>query len=124
MKQESFTTLIIKPSEGMFLTQAGEVDILDRVFATKVAIGKEDSPDNWREITAEEADILKAEQKEAEKQFREEREKRLASSYIERMPDNIENVDDPESNPEEDSLNEELDTPPQSQTLEEKGGES
>ena len=56
MVQESFTTVVLKASDGFFLTQTEEVDIKERIIATVVALGKYDDPQNWREITKEEAE--------------------------------------------------------------------
>ena len=56
MVQESFTTVVLKASDGFFLTQTEEVDIKERIIATVVALGKYDAPQNWREIPKEEAE--------------------------------------------------------------------
>lgn len=56
MKQETFTTIIIEAEEGKYLTQASsDTPIAQRVCATKIALGRNDSPENWVEITAEQA---------------------------------------------------------------------
>lgn len=56
MNTEQFITTILTPSEGYFyLTQKDNtIDIKDRIIATKLALGKNDNPDNWIEITQEE----------------------------------------------------------------------
>lgn len=64
MTQENFTTVILKADEGMFLTQKGEPE--RRSIAGTVYLGRGDSPDNWVEITAEEAERYKAEEGQAE----------------------------------------------------------
>lgn len=51
----------LTPSEGMWLTQVGEID--SRVFSEQVILGVNDSPENWREATETE----KLEWEEAEK---------------------------------------------------------
>ncbi len=56
MTQEQFTTIILQPEEGKYLTQVADVDIIDRVVAKRVALGACDSPSNWREISMEEGD--------------------------------------------------------------------
>ena len=62
-------TKVIRPSEGYYLTQVDEeVSITDRMVATVIAIGKNDSPDNYKEITQEEADAIRAEQAAAREQ--------------------------------------------------------
>lgn len=53
--------------EGMFLTQAKDVPLYERVFTPKLVLGTECNSDDWREITAEEMRVLKAQkQKDAE----------------------------------------------------------
>lgn len=56
MISESFTTIVLKASEDHFLTQVENVEPIDRIIATVVALGRYDAPENWREITKEEAD--------------------------------------------------------------------
>lgn len=68
MTQTSFTTRVITPENGFVLTQAGDVDIKDRIFSDKVFLGINDAPENWKEITEAEAEALKAEQEEANKE--------------------------------------------------------
>lgn len=63
MKSESFTTIIIEAEPGFVLTQSdNNVALCDRILATKLALGKFDSPDNYIEITQEEADEIKRNQ--------------------------------------------------------------
>lgn len=64
MKTSNFTVQVLQPSEGMLLTQSADIDLKNRVFSKKVFLSVNDSPDNWKEITTEEAGELKA-QKEA-----------------------------------------------------------
>ena len=59
MKQKEFTTIILEAEEGKYLTQVANVPISERSVVTKVAIGKNDSPDNWREIGIIEAEEYK-----------------------------------------------------------------
>lgn len=65
MKQESFTTIILRAEEGKYLTQAYDVDISERVIGPEIALGRNDSPKNWKEITKEEADKIKEEKETA-----------------------------------------------------------
>lgn len=59
MKQTSFTTVSLIADENMFLTQADvNVNIEERVLAKRVDLGKYDSVENWREISAEEAEEI------------------------------------------------------------------
>lgn len=46
------------------LTQANEVDPMERVAATVVYIGAGDSPDNWVEIPARQGELIKQAQME------------------------------------------------------------
>lgn len=56
MKSEDITLRSIKADEGMVLTN-GET------FSTLVYLGIHDSPDNWHEVTEEEAERMKADLK-------------------------------------------------------------
>lgn len=69
MKSTEYTTTILTAENGMYLTQSADVDILSREIAATVALGRNDSADNWKEITKAEADAyIEARQKaEAEK---------------------------------------------------------
>lgn len=71
MTQESFTTIILKPAEGHYLTNAGEVDIKQRVICSTIALGRNDKAENYVEIDEETAEAYKEAQKKA---FEEERE--------------------------------------------------
>jgi hypothetical protein len=63
MIQEEFKVRVIKPTEGHLLTQANDdVEIQNRVFSDKVFLAVTDSVENWKEISIEEADAIKAEQ--------------------------------------------------------------
>lgn len=54
---------ILRPSEGHYLTQASdEVDVKDRVFLKVLVLALTDSPENWKEISIEEANVIKEEQ--------------------------------------------------------------
>lgn len=66
MKQNTFTTQILTAEDNHYLTQADDnVEILQRIVADTVALGKYDSPENWKEITKEEADEILRQQEEA-----------------------------------------------------------
>ena len=74
MKSEQFTTTILEAEEGHFLTQAKDVDIKDRIIASKIALGKYDSAENWKEISSEEAETYRglieaAQEKDINKDF-------------------------------------------------------
>lgn len=63
MTTSNFTTVILKPEEGKYLTQKNDVEIQNRLLATTIALGKFDSADNYIEISGEEAEAYRAEQK-------------------------------------------------------------
>lgn len=60
MKNSSVTVQIIEPDDGMWLTQAEDVEILARLFSKKVYLAVNDSEDNWREITQAEYEQYQA----------------------------------------------------------------
>lgn len=69
MKTNEYKTTIITAADGKYITNADDnVDIKDRLIATSIALGKFDSVDNYKEITKEEADELKAAQEKAQKE--------------------------------------------------------
>ena len=62
MIQEEIKVRVLIPSVGYMLTQAFDVEITNRVVSEKVYLAVTDEPSNWKEITIEEADAIKAEQ--------------------------------------------------------------
>lgn len=69
MKQTNFTTIILEADNNKYLTQTSEnININERIVASKVAIGSKDSADNWKEITEEEANEIKQAKEEAIKE--------------------------------------------------------
>ena len=74
MVTSSYTTIVLTAAEGCYLTQAYCDDIRAAIITERVYLANTDSPDNWREITAEQADDIKAEQ---ERLLKEEEEKML-----------------------------------------------
>ncbi|GEM_PF-1317778 len=59
----------LTPAAGCFLTQAGDVPAQERVVSEKVYLAVNDAPENWREITAAEAEaIINAQQQNADDQ--------------------------------------------------------
>ena len=62
MIQEEIKVRVLIPSVGYMLTQAFEVEIQNRVVSEKVYLAVTDEPSNWKDITKEEADAIKAEQ--------------------------------------------------------------
>lgn len=68
MKTEQFTTTVITASEGYCLTQAADLEMAERVIVKKVALGRHDSPDNWKEIPRAEGEAILAAKREAEQE--------------------------------------------------------
>lgn len=63
MKQTKGTPKILTADEGMKLTQADESTTLsDRIVTQRVYLAVNDSADNWKEITAAEAEAIVAAQ--------------------------------------------------------------
>lgn len=59
MNIENYNTVrILVPSEGYKLTQKENVEISERMISDKIALGKYDSMDNYKEIPNVEADII------------------------------------------------------------------
>lgn len=66
MKQEEFKTIVLTAGEGMYLTQTeAPENIEEAMVVTTVALGRHDSPENWKEITAAEAEELREAQRAA-----------------------------------------------------------
>lgn len=57
MKESIYTTRVLVPEEGHYITQAGEIEENQRIFSKEVFLAVNDSPDNWKEITEEEVQI-------------------------------------------------------------------
>lgn len=69
MTTENYSSVIIKAKEGFYITEVDEsIDIQNRTIATAIALGTNDSADNYKEITADEANELKRLQDEARKE--------------------------------------------------------
>lgn len=52
----------ITAEDGMFLTQAADVDIIERVVGRQVMLGHGHTSSEWREITEAEKEKIEAEQ--------------------------------------------------------------
>lgn len=48
--------------EGQYITQANDIDIMDRLVLSKVILGKNHSKEEWKDISSEEASDIKNEQ--------------------------------------------------------------
>lgn len=62
METTQYITTVLMASEGHKLTEAADVDIIARTVTPKVFLAATDTPDNWREITDDEAEAIQAEQ--------------------------------------------------------------
>ena len=58
-RRVELTTLT--PREGYYLTQTDLKDNEEVILSLSVTLGKNDSPDNWKEISIEEGERLRAE---------------------------------------------------------------
>ena len=58
------TVSILKPNSGCALTQSADVDLQNRVFSEEIWLAATDSPENWKDISIEEAEALKKQQEE------------------------------------------------------------
>lgn len=63
MKQTTYTVQVIQPSDGHILTQSSDIDLKDRIFSEKVFLGVNDKIENWKEISIEESENLKIQQR-------------------------------------------------------------
>lgn len=68
MVTSNFTVRVLHPSEGCLLTQSEDVSIELRIITDKVYLGVNASESDWREITAEEAEIYNKERAEFEEE--------------------------------------------------------
>lgn len=64
MKQGTFTVNILEPENGGYITQKEAVSIPETILSKKVFLAVNDSIDNYKEITEEEAEVIKQAQKE------------------------------------------------------------
>lgn len=53
---------ILKPNNGCLLTQSADVELQNRVFSEEIWLASTDSPDNWKDISIEEAEQIKKKQ--------------------------------------------------------------
>ena len=68
METSTYTTTVLTASADHFLTQAVCEDARNAILTKKIWLAANDSADNWREITAEEAEAIKEQQEELRKQ--------------------------------------------------------
>lgn len=65
MIQQEVKVIRLIASEGNYLTQKREMGIKGRIVSSEIFIGRNDSPDNWKEITREEAEQYISQQRSA-----------------------------------------------------------
>lgn len=63
MELNDYKVFELVPSEGHVLTQAADVPVKSRVVILKAYIMNEAEANNWKEITVEEGEIIKAERR-------------------------------------------------------------
>ncbi len=63
-KVKKVNVSILKPNEGCVLTQRADVELQNRVFSEEIWLAATDAPENWKDITIEEAEQLKKQQEE------------------------------------------------------------
>ena len=63
-KVKQVNVSILKPNEGCVLTQSADVELQNRVFSEEIWLAATDSPENWKDISIEEAEALKKQQEE------------------------------------------------------------
>ena len=86
MASNNNTPIVIVPDEGKFLTQAADVEILDRIIASTIVLGKNDTRSNWIEIDQAQADEYRAlKEKEIEERRKAEEEARLTKENNKRL---------------------------------------
>lgn len=62
MTTENIQTMVMTAENGYYLTQVADVDLSERIVASKVALSKFSTIDDWKEISKEEGDQIIAEQ--------------------------------------------------------------
>ena len=62
MDTTNFKTTILRASEGMYITQVADVDVMDRIVSKTIALGKNSSVEDYKEITEEEGKAVLEEQ--------------------------------------------------------------
>ena len=63
-KVKQVNVSILKPNAGCLLTQSADVDLQNRVFSEEIWLAATDSPENWKDISTEEAEVIKKQQEE------------------------------------------------------------
>lgn len=62
MTSETHNTIVLTAESGYVLTQSADVELSERIVASRVALSKYSTVDDWKEITTDEGDRIIAEQ--------------------------------------------------------------
>ena len=63
-KVKQVNVRILKPNAGCLLTQSEDVELQNRVFSEEIWLASNDSTNNWKDISIEEAEQIKKQQEE------------------------------------------------------------
>ena len=63
-KVKQVNVSILKPNEGCVITQSADVELQNRVFSEEIWLAATDAPENWKDISIEDAEALKKQQDE------------------------------------------------------------
>ena len=63
-KVKQVNVRILKPNAGCLLTQSADVELQNRVFSEEIWLSSNDSPNNWQDISIEDAELIKKQQEE------------------------------------------------------------
>ena len=63
-KVKQVNVRILKPNAGCLLTQSADVELQSRVISEEIWLASNDSPNNWKDISIEEAEQIKKQQEE------------------------------------------------------------
>lgn len=63
-KVKQVNVRILKPNTGCLLTQSADVELQNRVFSEEIWLSTTDSPNNWKDISIEDAEQIKKQQEE------------------------------------------------------------
>ena len=61
-KVKQVNVSILEPNAGCLLTQSADVELQNRVFSEEIWLAATDSPENWKDISIEEAEAIKKQQ--------------------------------------------------------------
>ena len=61
-KVKQVNVRILKPNAGCLLTQSEDVELQNRVFSEEIWLASNDSTNNWKDISIEEAEQIKKQQ--------------------------------------------------------------